>query len=504
MKARLFGKKYNKGVVTLEILIAFAVVILCISGAIIVIFGNQLISVDSQINNEAIYKAQKMLEDLRALSRFDFALVNPNNSTETTGGLTFTKKVDVRQVDLFTKQATSTVTWNSGGRTLSVYQSTLLTNLDITGSTCSSLVSGNWKSPTITSYEFGKDLLGDPSSGYPITAINVYKSKLFVSVNNSNGNNLPTFFIFSLVNPNIPSYSTSMDNDPTAKTGFNAIAGTDSYAYGANAKQSNFGSCSAPTCGQLQIVDISVTPPVLKSTIKMTGVTGTAGQSIGQSIAYRKDTSTGKEYIYLGLTKTVSGPEFNIIDVTDKVNPIWKGGYSVGNTVNSIYIKGNYAYIATPNTENLTIINISTPSNPTRVGGYAPTGGSNGESVYVVGNSVYLGRTFGTNEFYILNASTPSNPSLTAQKNIGSGSLTSINSIFVRDYLAFMITGAKFEVWNISDPSSIVPWTPSGTVAEFQDLPGGTGTAMDCENNYIYVGSVPSNDKGYVSIITSG
>lgn len=504
MKAQLFGNKHNRGVATLEVLIAFAVVILCISGAIIVIFGNQSISIDTQINNEAIYKAQKMLEDLRATSRFDFALVNPSNSTETVGGITYTKKIDVRQVDLFTKQATSTVTWNLGGRTLSVFQSTLLTNLDITGGTCSSLLIGNWKTPIITSYEFGKDLLSDPSSGYPITAINVYKSKLFISVNNSNGNNFPTFFIFSLTNPTVPGFITSMDNDPTAKTGFNAIAGTETYAYGANAKQSNFGTCAVGTCGQLQIIDISVVPPVLKSTLKMTGVTGTAGQSIGESIAYKKDSATGKEYIYLGLTKTGSGPEFNIIDVTNKINPVWKGGYSVGNTVNAIYIKNNYAYIATPNAENMTILDISSPTNPTRVGGYSPSGGSNGESVYVVGNSVYLGRTFGTNEFYILNASVPSNPSLTANKDIGTGSLTSINSVFIRDYLAFMITGAKFEVWNISDPSNIVPWTPSGTTADFQNLPGGTGTAMDCENNYIYVGSVPSNDKGYVSIITSG
>ena len=97
MKGQLIGKKYIKGMATLEILIAFAVLILCISAVIIVIFGNQSMTVDSQINNEAISKAQKMLEDARATSRFDFNLVNPSTTTETSGPLTFTKKLDAHR-----------------------------------------------------------------------------------------------------------------------------------------------------------------------------------------------------------------------------------------------------------------------------------------------------------------------------------------------------------------------------------------------------------------------
>lgn len=505
MKAQLFGKEYKKGVATLEVLIALAVIILCMSAVIMVTFSNQSLIIDSEINNQAIYKSKKMLEDLRSASRFDFNLVNPSSGTEMLGLLSLSKKIEVRQVDYFTKQATSTVSWQSNGRLLSVFQTTLLTSPDgvSSGGTCSSLVTGNWKNPVITSYEFGKDLLGDPSSGYPITAIDVYKGKLFVSVNNSNGNNFPTFFIFNLTNPNVPTLLTSMDNDPSVKLGVNAISSSDSYSFAASAKQSNFGTCASGTCGQLQIINISVTPPVVIKTFKIPGVTGTAGQSIGMSIVYKKDTATNKEYVYLGLAKTFSGPEFNIIDVTDKLNPVYIGGHNVGNAVNSIVIKNQYAYIATPNTENLTIIDISNPSSPVRVGGYSPTGGSNGKSVYVVGNNTYLGRTFGTNEFHILNTANPASISITAIKDIGTGVDTSINSLFVKDYLAFMITNTKFQVWNISDPTNIIPWTQNNLISEFKDLPGGKGTAMDCEGDYIFVGSLPSNDKGFISIISA-
>ncbi len=504
MKARLIGNNKKglpaqAGFATLEILIAFAIIILCLGAVIMVTFSNQSLTIDTQISNEAHTKAQKALEDARANSRFDFDLVNSSSTTETSGSLTYTKTLDVTQTDYFTKKVISTVTWQTAGRTLSTVLTTLLTNPDAVdgGSTCSSVLSGNWKNPSITSYEFGKDLLGDPSSGFPITAVDVYKGKLFVSVNNSNGNNNPTFFVFSLANPVLPLFVTSIDTDPSVKTGLNAMRATDSYVYAANAKQSNFSSCSSGSCGQLQVISVSGGTPSVVSTFKIPGVTGTAGQAIGTSIFYKDN------YVYLGLAKSASGPEFNIIDVTNPAAPVYKGGYSVGNAVNSIVVKGNYAYIATPNSENMTILDISNPSSPFRVGGYSPSGGSNGLSVSVLGNTVYLGRAFGTNEFYMLNASTPSSVSVTASKDIGTGNTTSINSISVRDYLAFVITNDKFEVWNISNTANIYPWTTNSLVSEFQSLPGGKGTAMDCEGNYMYVGSLPSNDKGYISVITS-
>ena len=110
--------------------------------------------------------------------------------------------------------------------------------------------------------------------------------------------------------------------------------------------------------------------------------------------------------MYLGLVAS-GGGEFTVIDVHNPQSPSLVGSYSVGNTVNSIYIEGSYAYLATPNARNLFVLDISNPANPTLAGSYTPATSANGERVFALGDTVYLGRTYGTNELYVLNAATP-------------------------------------------------------------------------------------------------
>src|SRR4029079_7213221 len=117
MKARLFGKP-QRGVATLEILIAFAILMLSISAGILVVFGNQSISIDTQINAEAISKAQAQMEAARALSRQDF---NAVASIPPTTDDIYQKSLDVVLLDPSTKQITSHVTWSMGGRSLAIH-----------------------------------------------------------------------------------------------------------------------------------------------------------------------------------------------------------------------------------------------------------------------------------------------------------------------------------------------------------------------------------------------
>src|SRR6185295_19969134 len=110
MKAQLTGKN-KKGFATLEVLIAFAILIMSISAVIMVVFGNQSITIDTETNNEAIAKAKKGLEDARALSRKDFISVTSSaSSVEMSGPLAYTKKLDVIDLAQCEKQATSTIT----------------------------------------------------------------------------------------------------------------------------------------------------------------------------------------------------------------------------------------------------------------------------------------------------------------------------------------------------------------------------------------------------------
>ncbi len=481
----------SRGVATLELLIAFAILMLSMTAVILVVFGNQSISIDTQINNEAVSKSRALIETARALSRQDFNAVVSIAST--TDGI-YEKNLTVEILDASTKQVTSTVAWNSLGRTLAVRLTTLLTNPTV-GDACSATLNGDWTEPSMISYEFGKDLLvpSDASSAFPITSVQVAGSKLFVTVDNPASNNKATFFGFDISNPAAkPIFLFGVDNAPTISEGLSSVAVSSHYAYTANAYTSSRSSCTAgANCAQLQIFDTDspATPPV---NLKIPVTTSGGNLAYGTSIFYSKG------YVYIGLAKASgSGAEFYVVDVggggapASPTNPILKGNYPVGNGVNALYVKDNYAYIASPNTENVTVLDISNPQSPTRVGGYTPGTANNGKSLFVKDNIIYLGRIFGTNEFYMLNSP---DGTFIKSKDIGSGSSTSINALLVREYLAFFVTNSQFQIWNTSGSVSQYA-TPLG-------LPG-TGTALGCRGNYMYVGSVPTNNKGTISIIGS-
>jgi Tfp pilus assembly protein PilV len=516
MKAELFGNHIHvdRGSSTIEILIAFAVFTLSITAVISLFFGNQNIALDTQLNDEALYKAQALLEKARIDGQEDFyGLTNFSQSDSI-----YNKTITYSDVDADTKKAVSNVSWSVGGKNLFITLSSLLTNAVViaSGDTCNPTLAGNWKSPVNQTWEFGKDLVvpNDTSSGYPITDVKAFGRKLYVTVNNTHGNNNGTFFAFTIdtSNPTKPAFIYGIDNDPDAGSseGLNAIAIGGRYAYVANARQIDFShACSSGLCGQLQVIDLSGTPAQVIKTFQIPSVTGKNGQSIGKSVFYKSG------IVYLGLAKTPdvtsADTEFNIIDVGGgghggtPQNPVFIGGYQVGAAVNAIYVKDGYAYLAIPDSgndaEDVTVIDVSTDAkrvSPARFAGYNGAGGSNGESLQVLNDKIYLGRTYGTNEFYKLNA--PSATYITSI-DVGSGNGTTINGLQIRDHLAFFLTGDQFQVWDLNTNQ---PWTPSAVTSEFLNIPVGSGTSLSCTGNSLYAGSLPSNDKGYITVISPG
>jgi hypothetical protein len=164
-------------------------------------------------------------------------------------------------------------------------------------------------------------------------------------------------------------------------------------------------------------------------------------------------------------------------------------------------VKGNYAYIATPNTENLTILDISNPNSPHRIGGFTPPiGSNNGESIYVVGSTAYLGRTFGSNEFYILNTSNPASIISSGSKDLGSNNSTSINGLVVRASLSFLLTNSQFQILSISNPANIA----SVSSILLSDFGAVGGITLNCSGNYLYAALSSSQgiNKDIISIIT--
>src|SRR6185503_19362106 len=102
----------------------------------------------------------------------------------------------------------------------------------------------------------------------------------------------------------------------------------------------------------------------------------------------------------------------------------------------AIFVKGDYAYIATPNNEELTIIDVnsSSPNFMQRVGGFdAPAGSGNGKSIDILVNKLYLGRTVGNKEFYILDITDPINPDILGSYDVNA----SINDLAVSGHYVF-------------------------------------------------------------------
>ena len=452
--------KTQSGIATLEMLIALTILVLSITAVILLVFGGQSVTADTQTNNEALYKAQELLERARALSREDFNLVNPVPATNDD---IYQKSVDVETLpDFLTKRVTSNVTWTGDhNRPLSIQLATLLTNPDGVngGTTCNSVLSGDWTNP---------EPLGNVDVGQSngATDVDILFHKAYVTADPS-AVDKEDFYVIDVSDPNASPLPILGSADGTISEGLEAVHVAGNYAYVANRSKN----------GQLQILDVSDSSnPIYilpAPGYKITAVTGNG--AYGKSIFYKD------EFVYLGLYNTDSGPEFNIIDVSNPSSPVWRGGYSIGHEINAIYVKGGLAYIASPHNSELIILDVSDPTNPTlhqQVD--LPNNSSHGKSIAITGNTLYLGRTEDasppTNEFQLVNITDPSFPSLGVSTDIGS----TVNAVTIRENLAFMVTSEAslgFQIWDLD----------TMTLYGFENVEQTSTGGMDCEGNYIYI-----------------
>lgn len=456
----------SRGFGTLELLIAMAFAIMVISAALLVSFGDQGAALGSQMNAGALALAGGQLAAARALSREDFNLVNATTSTE---GL-YTVAVSVTLLpDSLTKRVTSTASWASD-RTepFSVSLTTLVTNLDNVSApdTCNSSLSGDWTQPKVLNPSHAIDISPDIPTG-----IAVVHGLAYITGSRSGSN--PDFFVVNVADSSWPVFANPSTPGINTGPGLAAVAVAGDYAYVANRS----------VAGQLQVINITnPSNPILATSTRVTGAGG-----VGNAIFYYN------HMVYLGLTASGAGPQFAIFDVASSTKPVAKGTYTLGHTVNSLVVKGPYAYIATAAPEELNIFDISDPMSPQLVGGSGilPDTTANGKSVYVVGDTLYLGRTVGlspgTKQFYIFDTTDPTTdplPVLGSPTDVND----SINSLLVRSDLAFFTTRNEFQVWSLSNVHAL---TKIGSLPLASTTP-----ALDCENNTLYVGVAGPSGNG--------
>ncbi len=496
MKAKSIGNKNERGSSILEIIIAVAILTLGISAATLLSFANQTLKVDSGTSGEALYKVKQVLEDARALSRQNFSAVV---STPATVDDIYTKKFDATDITPCRKEVTSKITWSTEKtRPQKIELRTDLADIAGTlalGGDCASDGPGGgpggggltWDNPQ----PFATDTL---NPGKP-TAIDILNRIAYLGEDKDPylaiadtrgtvlGQNSGLFVVFA--------------NGFTASAQINAIdavkwidpltGAMKIYAYAAMDTAVN----------QLKVIDVTdIYKPVIVATRSLSPcVTGSYPE--GWKLFYYNNR------LYF-TTRETAGPELHIFDVSSPTNPVEIGGGAckgtqLNDTVNSIAVRDQvigasvrrFMYLATDeNDRELRVFEVTgdTPVEVTTANQNFP-GNQNGESVYLVGNTLYFGRASSPTgpELYVFDIANPlAGLAPLGSQDVGAG----VIAIRVAGRFAFLATdktNEEFQIWNVANLSSIV------NIAKYNFgniINGG----IDYEPDYVYsTGSATPN-----------
>ncbi len=136
------------------------------------------------------------------------------------------------------------------------------------------------------------------------------------------------------------------------------------------------------------------------------------------------------------------------------------GGALLSNP-NSVFVSGNYAYVASSGSNTLEIIDISNPASPVHNGSITDgTGGallSNPVSVFVLGNYAYVASA-ASNALEVVNVTDRANPVHYGSLTNGTGGaiLNSPSSVYVLGTNAYVVSSASnsLEIIDVTDPSA--------------------------------------------------
>ncbi len=493
MKVQSIGN-HRRGVSTLEILIAFAVLSLSISAVIMVVFGNQSVAVDTETSIEALSKSQAMLEATRALSRKSFSSVVSTTSVSTSI-IPYTETLVVADLTQCKKQAISTVQWATEGRQQKIELGTFLGDVAgalALGGDCivNPPSAAGWKEPdNFNSADF-------TPAGISATGIDV-KDKIVFMSGLASAASKPDFFIFDarLASISVAPTLTWSLNTGDGLNAVDAIDGMDGNYY---IFATNNGTSGSPLKQLLTIrepKDLSMGPAIIASST-LPGVSGSCPASCpqGRSVYYFAN------HVYVGTHRT-GGKEFHVFNVSNPASPVWKGSIELNTNVNGIMVRNQLvggvtkkiAYLAiSGNSKDLELLDV-TDSTAMSVYSSINVGSTqDAEVLYALGTTVYVGKARNASgpDFFAVDISNPSVPSVVGTADIPMKSGAVIMGLRVAGQLAFIGTTDStdpFQVWNIANPSSMVRWdTSSFNFSEKM-------VSLDYEDDRVYTAN-QSND----------
>ncbi len=476
------------GFSTIELLLAMAIAILVMSAVLMTVGVDQTTVTDSEINAEALHKAQDLVEAAAATARTNYASVAPVPlAIETSGGLQYTKSLAIptAHVGPCSEIIVGTVSWTGTySRSLSVSATTTVVNMPEVfkfGGDCSIGNGDGWTKPRrFASYKFNP---GQPTSVDVLNRI-VYMPDNFGNLNIADTSGATFGFTTgTFVSPTFNVGVDVNDIDVAIQSGTGK-----KYAYVARNDASD----------QFQVIDVSnINSPSSVVTMPLAGVNPLNAFAQGWRIFYYDN------HVYVATRYTNGGPEFHIFDVSAPASSFEIGGGTVvGTSVYGIAVRDQFvggsthrfAYLVTTHDDKeVIVLDITNPSAviPLTAAYTNIPGNKDGRSIYMVGNRIYVGLESGSGEeLYVLDATDPLSATaglpILGKAEIGAGA--SVNAIRVSGSLAFLATtktNDEFQVWNISNPSATITRVDTSPY----NIPNNISKGIDFEAPYIYAAS---------------
>lgn len=402
----------------------FALLITALIGTII--YGRESTALAGKRARASFY-AEEALEAVRNMRDESFSNLSDGtyglsssggewafSGSSNTNGI-FTRQLQITSLDETTKQITSTVTWaQNAQRNGNIVLTTYLANWMLPSSSI-----GNWGAPR---RESGLDI-NQTADGWRIQIQGNYAYAVRQS-------GTPNFMVIDISNSAAPFLVASLNLPGTPQD----ISVSGDFAYIANAHNSQ----------ELQIVEISDS-----SSPHVAGSYNAAGNENGHGVFASGTT------VYL--TRAAgTNPEFYVINAAAPNNPTQTGSLDFsGNDINNrVMVMGTNAYIASnSDTQELRIVDISTPSAPVNSADYNLPGTANAISLAGSGSTLLLGRANG--EVNMVNIS-----DLAAINVLGTYAAgNSVQDISLGNsgsyaFLATYNTTKEFQVVDFSSPSS--------------------------------------------------
>ncbi|MBC7581920.1 beta-propeller domain-containing protein [Aeromicrobium sp.] len=498
---RQFGQHWESGATIVEVLVAIA-----LTGIFLPVLATALVTANAgHATTTQQLQAQSLLREatdaVRSVREKGWANVvadgtyhpvisgstwSLTNGAETIGGLTRQIVITTPQRnvagaivpsgganDPSTKHVVVTVSWTkpaSGSLSTDSYMTRNLSNVVWTQTSQTDFTAGTLNNVNITNTAGGEVMLNAGGSGISYASPTVASTLDITGVTDANDVYMDTntsrayvvngtsLSIINVANPAAPvllgTYSAGLL--------LNGVYVVGNYAYIA----------SSSDTAELTVVNVTTpSSPTLAGSLNL-------GDTADATSIY---VSGSNAYVGKILSSTTNINEFYVVNVSTPTSPSLAGSLNLTGNINSVCVKGNYAYVATAiTTAELTIINITTPTLPVQAGVYDAAGTAAANDVFCGSTYIYLAEASNTGgpELFIIDPSTPVSPTLTGSYEVGN----TVYGVAVAGAEAFLLTAVNNKQFTVLDTT-----IPSAPVVE--------GVAKITVANDIYV----ANNNAYLA-----